>query len=110
MRLTLAEYEIYQDAAREKEERQYRFLGSMFASVINCWVKRPITVEKLLGLEQRKNRPSFADATPDQQQEMLAEVQAKLERKSDGEQAASTAQDLRTETEVPDDGVRDPGV
>jgi hypothetical protein len=57
--LTFAELDALLHAAARREERERKFQAQMTANVMNCWLKRAVTVEMLLGLPPLEGRKSF---------------------------------------------------
>ena len=103
------------EAAVKREERQQRFLAAMTANVMNCWLKRPITAERLLGMkptggtiegkktteiEQAKFNSLCEDRSGDPIWQKLEEASQRAERQR-GEQAKSKASRMRRQKALP---------
>jgi hypothetical protein len=68
------------EAAVKREERQLRFLAVMTANLMNCWLKRAVTVEQLLGVPSRGGGDGYADQDEGGKAAVLDRIAKKLER------------------------------
>jgi hypothetical protein len=67
------------EAAVQREDRQTRLLATMTANLMNCWLKRPVTGNELLGIKAPMG-DGYADRDPAGQAAMVERIAKKLER------------------------------
>jgi hypothetical protein len=67
------------EAAVQREERQTRLLATMTANLMNCWLKRPVTGNQLLGIKEAAG-DGYADRDDGGKAAMLDRIAKKLER------------------------------
>lgn len=65
------------EAAVARENRWMRFHAAMTANQINCWIKHPVTVEKLLGQDAQgrprsKQAKRLSEMNEQEKEEMVA--------------------------------------
>jgi hypothetical protein len=69
-------------AVSEARDEAFRFSASMTASLMNCWVKRPVRVTDLYRSTVRREEEDkdFASMSPRERAEALKQLHGKLDR------------------------------
>jgi hypothetical protein len=83
-RMTLREFHLFQDAFYVSQREQNRFDASMTVSIMNCWLKRPITVDRLFGTTP--DARTFSDMSASEKNAALSRIKQKLESGKVGKQ------------------------
>jgi hypothetical protein len=69
------------DGAVSRQERQDRFHAVMTANLLNCWIKKPVSAERLLGIEEPK-RKGYASASSAEREAMVQELLKRQARRA----------------------------
>jgi hypothetical protein len=73
--MTLSEFDIYVRGHMKRMETNQELLAWHAANLMNCWTKKKVTADKLLGRKETANPQSFEELRATMQQQ-----QAKAER------------------------------